>query len=219
MAAAAGDLTTTALVKGYGRITDPDLTTVNALLDRLVSTASEMIRSWTSRQIVRKVYTAEAYDGAEATRGSTRLYLREYPVNSVTTILENGTALSVATGYSTTADTILIPTEGILVRQGGGVAPNAYRSGRWNAGLQNVIVTYNAGYDYPRVGTPPAYLGTDLPFDIEQAATELTVLMFNEGKRIGEGGRNFAGWSVNYVRELNPHIADVIQRYERGFRP
>lgn len=216
---AAGDLTSRAVVKEFTTIG----ANVDTLIDRLVTASSEIIKRLTSRRLVKATYTSEFYDGDRAGKGRTELWLREFPVNSVVSVKENGNALVVATGYNPTADVLLVGQEGYLIRQIGTTGTAYYRPGRgagWAPGRQNIELTYTAGWDYPRVGTAGVapWLDTDLPFDIEQAATELTVLLFNERNRIGDGGKTFEKWTVNYIRKLNPAIADVISAYERGFR-
>src|SRR6185503_10953365 len=116
---------------------------VDAVIDRLVTAASRIFKTLTSRRIAREVYTSELYDGDRAGSSRSELWLREFPVNSVSLVKENGVALTVGTGYSRTSDVILVGDVGILIRQSGGE--------RWAPGRQNIEITDNAGWDYPRV--------------------------------------------------------------------
>ena len=202
---AAGDLSTRDVVRAHGALGTG--TGVDTLLDRLVTASSQIFKSLTSRRISRAVFT-ENYDGDRAGTGRTELWLRDYPVNSVSSLKENGITLTVGTGYDTTKDAILDPVRGTLIRQ---------NVAGWAPGRQNIEVTSNRGWDYPRVGTGgiAPWLETDLPFDIEQAVTELTILLFKERDRIGEGGKVFEKWTTTYIRKLNPYIAEVIDNYTR----
>jgi hypothetical protein len=201
---AAGDLTTSAAVVQYGRIADSDMTVANAIMDRLVSAASAAMRSLTSRYLAAATYTAEVYSGDKTLDKRRMIYLREYPVTAVTSVSENGSALTLATGYSTTAQVLVSSEDGTLFRQ---------NVDQWLPGRNNIVVTYAAGYTFPRSGT------NDLPYDLEQGVIELALLMFNEAQRIGEKGKAFSDWKLEYERGLNPTIDRVLATYERGFRP
>ena len=98
------DLTTTGAVISWGRLdAEPDQVALAARLAPLVTVASDAARSATSRQLSRAVY-ADLYAGrarergGDALRNGTRIYLREYPVNSIASITENGVSLTLTTG-------------------------------------------------------------------------------------------------------------------------
>jgi hypothetical protein len=77
--------------------------------------------------VMRRTITADPYDG-----GGTQILLRKYPVLSVTTVTQSGTALAV-TGYNINTNT------GILTRVNGST-PVPFL-----AGYQNIVVTYIVG--------------------------------------------------------------------------
>src|SRR5258706_7085113 len=192
---ATGDLTTSANVTNYKALPAVLDAPTAAELPRLITAASELIRTLTSRNLYQRTYTSEFYDGEEATKLGTKLYLREYPLISLTSVKENGNALSFGEGYQASADVVFIKRSATLVRNAysGGIYPPG-GCNAWARGVQNIEVTYSAGYAV-------------IPFDLEQACIELVCLLIAERPRIGEGGKNFGGWNMNYIRKLNPSIA------------
>lgn len=102
-------------------------------LQWLTFVATDAIEADLRRAIMPRT-VVETYDG----HGSNVLILRSMPVLSVTSIVENGTAV---TDYSVRNDA------GLLYR---GTAPAA---AAWSAGWQNITVTYRAGYN-----NPPSYV-------------------------------------------------------------
>lgn len=213
---AAGDLTDLAGVKAWGRITD-DAANVDTLLSRLITAASAAVKAAVSRTISRATFT-EIRSGDDAVGRGMRIYLREYPVNSITSITENGTALTFGTGYDTTKNVIYIADEGILLRQGtttAGMFSPLSTPGRWQPGQQNITIVYNAGWDFPRAITPVA---TDLPYDIEQVVCEMVATMFEQGGWKGETTRSYGGASTQMLADLSPQAKMILSQYERGFR-
>lgn len=65
-------------------------------------------------------------------------------------VTEDGNALSVAFGYSATADVVIDPTTGWIYRQPGGGSGTVRQDTTvplsWSRGVQNVVVTYSGGY-------------------------------------------------------------------------
>lgn len=110
-------------------------------LRRTLAVATEMAERHCNRALRRKT-VVESYDG-----DTCALLLRQAPVLSVTTVVENGTTLT-ATDYTLDA------AAGILYRG------SATASFEWIDGRQVVTVTYVAGY-------------TDPPQSAQQAVLEL----------------------------------------------
>jgi hypothetical protein len=98
----------------------------DVLLQRYVRVASGHCERRT--QVWRRQALATTKDG-----GSTLVRLR-YPIISVTTVTEGGTAVDSATGYTAVLE------DGLLYR-----GPSTSCGLRWAAGRQNVAVTYVAG--------------------------------------------------------------------------
>jgi|SRR5579863_222367 len=129
---ATGDLTTLANVKAY---LSPPLTTTSddALLTRLVTSASQFIQAWLGRTIAATAYT-ETRNGF----GGTRLFLRNRPVVSVAMLTIDGVAVAPASGPG---------QPGYLFDDSA-----LYLTGAaFSRGQQNVTIAYTAGYAL----TPP----------------------------------------------------------------
>ncbi len=129
---AIGDLTTLDTVKAY---LSPPLTTTadDALLARLVTSASQFIQAWLGRTIAQTAYT-EIRNG----QGGTRLFLRNRPVVSVASLTIDGVAIQPAAGPG---------QPGYLFDDS-----SLYLCGHaFTRGQQNVAVAYTAGY----AATPP----------------------------------------------------------------
>jgi hypothetical protein len=133
------------------------------LINNLIAAVSGEIQDWLDRAIIQATATDERIDSI----GDTKLHTRYYPIISISSLTENGTALVEDTGFECKEwDKV----EGALIRLSGGY-PTA-----WAAGSRVVTVTYSHGYAY----TPDA---------IVQAATELVVFDYRQS---GAGGSRFA---------------------------
>jgi hypothetical protein len=116
------------------------------------------------------------------------------------TVTEDGTALVVAVGYSTTADVILRnandPRQRLaLVRRGTSpqnLLADSPATPGWAGGVQNIAVTLKAG---PATGTAPA--------DLVQAAYELAYLFYDDPTRVGKSSSSRAGASITVERDLS----------------
>jgi hypothetical protein len=129
---ATGDLTTLANVKAW--LSPPLATTTDdALLQRLVTAASQFIQVWLDRTIAAQAYT-ETRDG----HGGARLVLRNRPVTAVTSLVVDGVAIPPSTAPGAAGyrfDDVSL-----------GLVGHAF-----TRGFQNVVVGYTAGY----AATPP----------------------------------------------------------------
>ena len=186
----------------------------DAVIDRCISAASQAIEESTRRRIIQpSADITEIRDGSGRAIGGRMgevLMLQYAPVVSVTTVTENGTVLTVAEGYSTTADAILDRSSGRLIRQQGtavqvvsplGIAPTG-----WCAGVQNITIAYLPGY------------GTLAPTDIEEVCCELAWLYYRESRRQGKVAVSRTGGSTSLVHQLSKHAQDILNAY-RTWRP
>jgi hypothetical protein len=183
------------------------------VLARLVVAASDWLEGETARVFVPPVADVTIYldgsGGKVAGRCDEVLYLPFRPVASVTSVKENGIALTLAAGYTTTADVVKVLDDGKLVRRATqtAVEPVGYGpSAGWAPGVQNIEVAYKPGYAV-------------VPTDVEQACVELTWLMYRESRRQGRESMSRSGMSINFVRDLAPVVADVVERYKDWGRP
>ena len=159
------DLTTLADVKAWLQTgANPFPATDDALIQRLVTAASQFIQSWLNRQIAAADWL-ELRDGT----GGQLMVLANSPVTAVLSLSIDGLAIPPApadggfdAGYTFTATEL------------------ALRGYVFTRRPQNVIVTYTAGY----ATTPP---------DIAQAAIELVCQRYRERSRIGEVSKALGG--------------------------
>jgi hypothetical protein len=190
------DLTTLADVKAWlqtGQSNFP--ATDDALLASIVTAASHYIQTWLNRQIALTDYL-EVRDGT----GGRRMQFACFPVSAVLSLTIDGKAIppaisTYAAGYSFSQTQL------------------AVRSYLFGCGIQNVVVTYTAGYP----STPP---------EIAQACIELVALRYRERTRIGEVSKSLGGAeTVTYSqKDLSDGIKTVLQQYRlvtpvAGVRP
>lgn len=182
---AAGDLTTLGDVKAW--LSLPLTTTADdALLARLITAASAFLAAWLNRQILTASYT-QTFNG----NGKTALLLPQYPITAVQSLtIDSQTIPPLAPGQSGAGFTVDVTT--------------LYLSGTaFNRGIQNVTVTWTAGY-------------ASVPPDIEQACIDLVALRYRERDRIGLASKGMAGETTSYSqRDLPANAATLLQVYRR----
>ena len=146
-------------------------------------------------------------DGARAEgEGGDVLFIPRYypgvihlPANSVNVVVkENGTTLTVATGYSTTAGVLLRGAneraETRLIRYGG----------PWVAEYQNIEVTFKSGYAVEDIsGSSPAAKQLP-PADLQHLIRELAWLTYMSPNWIGKGSETKSGQSMTWEKSLTP---------------
>lgn len=183
-----GDLTTLAAVKAWlstGQQAFPP--TDDALLTALISAESQCIQTWLGRQIAQQDWV-EIRDGNDGSRMS----FAAFPVSAVLSLAIDGQAIAPAPPLGTqgwTAGYVFTPTQLGL------------RGYRFRRGVQNVAMTYTAGY-------------AAAPADLAQAATELVALRYRERTRIGESARHLGSEASSYTPgDFTAAIKAIIDRY------
>lgn len=107
----------------------------DAAVTMLLENATGLIKSYVQRDLEETTYTAELYD----TPLGHKLFLDNYPATTVTTVLEDGSALTVSDDYLVYSDL------GLLARVSAASRPRSWRP---DGKLQSISVTYTAGYDF-----------------------------------------------------------------------
>ena len=172
MTANAIDLCLVADVKAWLGITATDN---DAMIQRLITAASEFIEQWLSRDIVVTTYTNERYHG----RGAPMLMLKNWPIVSVSAITvtaQDGTLLSTYAATDCWFD-----DRSVYLLNGNTFAK----------GYGNVQVTYQAGY-------------STIPYGLSQACIELVAMRYKERDRIGQVSKNLAGEVVTFSQKDMP---------------
>lgn len=151
-------LVTKTEVKDYLRL-DKYSTAEDAFLDDLIAAAQAEMEVKHGRRLEYQSSIVEKYNG----QGEAQLFLKCYPVVSVTQVKVDGTVLN-STNYD------IDPEKGILY-------------GCWEEGFQNIEVTYSAGYWTDKATNPPAGVSR-LPADIHHECLELIAYLYeNRGGR------------------------------------
>jgi hypothetical protein len=162
------------------------------------------------------VTTSETYDGP----GSARLFLRIRPIVSVASLTVDGISIPASTAVTVPGYVIDGSGKSLAIRSGSGgpgigggaltvgfaFLRNRQRSSWFFAeGIQNVAVTYSAGYEE----TPP---------DIEMAVRQMVSVNYKRRQWIdqrtqmmaqGAGSIQFRDW------ELPPEVRSVMEHYKR----
>lgn len=187
MAAAPDDLCTLADLKAWlpnqGNNDD-------ATLQSLISSASLQVLQLIDRpHILASVLGAlnETYDGND----SDRLLPRQFPIIAISSVSVDGVAIPQAT--SPTAAGFLWDSRRVLLR--------GYR---FNRGVQNVQLSYTAGY-------------SSVPLDLRQAAIEAFALSYRQRVHIGEKSNSMGGQvSIGFdLSDVPPRSLSVFNQYRR----
>lgn len=187
MSAAPDDLCTLADLKAWlpNQGNNDDVT-----LQNLISNASLQVLQYLDRQhILASVLGSltETYDG----NNSDRLLPRQFPLIAVTSVSVDNVPIQQAT--SPVAAGFLWDSRRILLR--------GYRFCR---GLQNVQVSYTAGY-------------SSVPLDLKQAAIEAFALTYRQRVRIGEKSNSMNGQiTIAFdMSDVPPRSMSVFSQYRR----
>jgi hypothetical protein len=190
------DLTTLADVKAWlqtGQSAFPP--TDDALLANLVTAASCYVQAWLNRRIAPSDYL-DIRDGT----GGQRMQFACFPVSAVLSLTIDGRPIPPATSTG-------------LSGYGFSQTQLSVRGYIFSCGIQNVVITYTAGYNT----TPP---------EIAQACNELVALRYRERTRIGEISRSMGGAeTVTYSqKDMSDGIKTLLQQYRlvtpvAGVRP
>jgi hypothetical protein len=140
---AASDLTNLAAVRDWCGIM-PSVTQTDALLSRLITSASAMIIGYLGRPPLYSQTITERYDG----NGGERLMLRRWPVTTLSAVAVDNVAITPAVlpgpGATTQIGYLLEPWDGML--PGRQQSVDLYGCNSFFFGRQNVVVTYTYGY-------------------------------------------------------------------------
>ena len=174
-----GDLTTLATVKQALRLAS---TTDDTLISRMITTASETMLSWLNRPILSAPFT-DTFDG----NGGSKLVLPNYPVTAIASVTVDGQSIppsvSLSQGFLFTSTLLLL------------------RGYTLNQGMQNVQVSYTAGY---AVAPPP----------LAQACIELVSHKYRELERIGQISKAIGGETVSFlVTDFPPSVKSVLTNF------
>lgn len=162
------------------RISD-DVTDHDQILQQLIDGASQAIASYCGRLFMITTETAKKLDG-----DGTDTLLLKYPVQSISSLSNDGTAVVVTTNYE------LYETIGRVVLTDGTV---------WVNGRKTVTITYTYGYSID-----------DIPRDVVSACLYLVASKFQafQQDRIGVTSKTFGDQSISYERGIPKEVRELL---------
>lgn len=196
-------LTTTARIKTRLTITADSFDT---LFERLIYAATEFIENQCGgRRFETNVYTDEIYDGSNRD-GSRKswIFLKNSPVSVFTTFEHNVGSIGTPSWSSFSTDAYQrIDLEG-LIKVLSGVP----------AGLQNIRVTYTAGYIIAFDDEFDEVLHT-LPYDLTELCERMVVRAFKKRESEGKRIEGFETSTITWLEDLTKEDKKVIAHYRR----
>ena len=198
MAVAANALTLLTTAKDHLNIPDAT-TTYDAQIERLINVASNLIAKKCNRILVDTTHTDE-FDG----RSSNRILLREYPVQSITSIAIDSNSVFPASSIIASDEYAIVDKETTVLRLNGGIFPKGYR---------NIQIVYVAGLGVVNTGLQT----NTYPPDLEYAALDYVLWLYdmNNDRRIGRTSKSKGGESVEYEERIPKSVVDQIAPYVR----
>jgi len=189
-------LVTATEVEQYCQIKDP---AHDVVIEYIINSVSQEFSTFASRQFMSATYTGLTLTG----NGTKYLYLPNWPVTVLTSVVEDTATLTLDTDFY--ADL----TEGLLTKASfygtlyGEVY--GYSSTPWSINTHGIVVTYTAGYT-----------AALLPADLKLAALAEIARQYQKYllKEHGEVSRSVEGSSVSMTSE-KPDWMAVVSRYRR----
>lgn len=189
-------------------------TTQDALLEFLITKASAAIRRETGQIFKRATYTAEPY----AVNGQTYLYLKQWPIQALTSVTLGGILLTVNVGYYMSAADA---AAGRLYRPQGwngatlsrGLIPDAYEGDR------DILVTYDAGYYLPDDAGYVEGADASLPLDLQGIAEAAVLERYSLNEKGANGLTSVKEGQVAYTFAPGAGLlSDELKKALRGYK-
>lgn len=185
------DLTTSTAVKSY---LDISASTWDTLLGNLITQCTEWIEGYCGGRRFVKPSSAvtEYYDGDRDDDGRTILFLKSYPIVSITSISYMSGAYNAPTWNLFDAASYYLPD----------TTKNEVHFAELPVGRQNIKVIYTAGYE-----------SASLPNDLVLACIQLVARQFNKRKSQGVLNESVGGASLGWSNELDIELRKTLNRY------
>jgi len=210
MTLATNALTTVATVNSDLGISGED-----TYIERLINVASDFVERYCGRAFWRDTAIVEQVPGF----GWSHLIVARAPINSITSIVRDGSTIPAADYESLGEDA----AGGLIYRQGGW-AWDAMRANDISntpvAGTERRlhVVTYDGGWYTPKQDDDSSGANARaLPYDIEEAAVEIVRQMYLAKKRDpGIASESMLGWSASYTAaQMSPRVRLILAGYRR----
>jgi len=170
------------LKEALGETADTD----DTRLTRILNAASGYCERYCRRTFASATYTNELYDGS----GRDVLLLNHFPIITLTSVSEYGTALTVGVNPTDGADVFPDKPRGAIIR------PDA----RFIACRMYYDVTYDAGY-------------ASVPDEVVQSCIDVASIMVREKDRIGLGSKSAGQQTTSYIREIPEMSRQTLDLY------
>lgn len=196
MSVAAGSLITAAQFRAYVPAIPAADTSNDTLFELLIDGVSEAFNKYVGRTLAKTTYTAVYIDG----NGKESLLLPQYPVASITSITEDGNALTEGEDN----DYLLYAASGILKRV----------SGAWAKGPKTIKITYVAGYVVQGVTVTAPDIA--LPADLKLACMMQVAREWQKtkGSEWGESSRSFPDGSISrFETALLKEVREILDHF------
>jgi len=189
MALNANALTTLAFAKTYLKIPVGE-TSQDSIVEFCINAASQEIESDTNRKL-----KAQSITEFQHGRNGNIIVLREWPINSITSLAIDQSALFTDPATLIDADDYRISDDLNSVVMINRTFPN---------GFNNIKIIYNAGY-------------ASVPSDLENACLWLTTYyyMMRQNQDIGRTSKGKGDESVTILQQAPGVVKDAINRYKR----
>lgn len=175
------DLTTIAAVKSYGGLA---ASVDDELLQSLVSSYSQWVRSWCNRD-----FTINTYDLWRDGYGTRTIMVPQWPITAVNLIETDGRAIDASPSWGARGYRF---SERSITLDGGAC---------FSFGMQNIHINYTAGY-------------AEVPFDITQAVNELVLLRYKLRTMVEWSSKSLAGETVSLnTKDMPASVATILRQY------
>lgn len=166
----------------------------DVVIELLINGVSQQFSTYAGRSFISATYTSLKLTAD----GTPYLYLPNWPVTTLTSVIEDGTTLTLDTDFYADLDTGLLTKASWSWPWSSGTA-------EWTTEPHGVVVTYTAGY----------VQATTLPADLKLAALKEVARQYRMFllKEHGETSRSTEGSSSSYAEK--PEWMDVVSRYRR----
>jgi uncharacterized phiE125 gp8 family phage protein len=186
-------------VKAYLRIADG---AQDAVINYLIPKASAFLERQCSR-----IFASATYSETRNGNGADSMGLRQIPVTAVASVSVDGVSIpaapdAVSTGFVFDEDTLYIRRGNRGLSSPFGGVPLCF-----NRGIQNIALSYTAGY-------------ATIPDDLVQACVELVAWKMKKSSRIDSKSETLAQQTVAYdMSDVPAGCASIISRYSRTMIP
>ncbi|MGH9541385.1 MAG: hypothetical protein ACRD2H_05845 [Terriglobales bacterium] len=210
MAANPIDLCTVADVQAY---LPPSTSPTNTaqIQDKITAASQYICTECAVASFASSTYTSEVYDGT----GSPRLYLKNYPISAVSSLMVNGVAVLPSSGYGSPG--YQFSDIGLILMPGTVLGPStsllSFGTSMFSEGIRNVTVSYTAGF-------------ITIPSDLNQAAIELVAAMLTESRNVNlrsvstaAAGAHGSTSFITAMCPVPPRAAKTIKNRTRTWGP